>query len=62
MQKSKAGCSGRGIAEKALSIDQFGRPFEFMLPNRQRKYKTLCGSIMSIVMLLVIGFYSAYKY
>ena len=57
MQKS--GCEK--LSQNALKIDAFGRPFEFMLPNGTRKYKTLSGSIFTVILALIVTLYTAYK-
>ena len=56
----KSGCTK--FSEKALIIDSFGRPFEFFLPNGTKRYKTLSGSILTVVTLLIVLLYTAYKY
>ena len=57
MQKS--GCGKLG--EKALKVDAFGRPFEFVLPNGSRRYKTLAGAVLTVFLALVVALYTAYK-
>ena len=57
MQKSSCG----KLSQSALKIDAFGRPFEFMLPNGTRKYKTLLGSIFTVILALIVTLYTAYK-
>ena len=57
MQKS--GCGK--LSQNALKIDAFGRPFEFMLPNGTRRYKTLSGFILTIILALLVTLYTAYK-
>ena len=57
---SKSGCSK--VGEKALIIDSFGRPFEFLLPNGAKKYKSLVGSIMTLFTIIVVAVYSIYRW
>ena len=55
----RSGCAN--LSQKALKIDSFGRPFEFMLPNGSKRYKTLSGSILTVVLALLVTLYTAYK-
>ena len=55
----KSGCGN--LSEKALKIDAFGRPFEFILPNRTKRYKTLAGSILTVFLAILVILYTAYK-
>ena len=57
---NKSSCSK--VGEKALVIDSFGRPFEFMLPNGSKKYRSLVGSIMTLVTVMIVAVYSSYKW
>ena len=57
---TKSSCSKFG--EKALLIDSFGRPFEFMLPNGAKKYKSLVGSIATLVTVIIVALYAVYKW
>ena len=56
---SKSGC-GR-FSEKILKIDAFGRPFEFMLPNGTKRYKTLVGTILTVILTILVTLYTVYK-
>ena len=56
---SKSNCSK--VSEKALIIDSFGRPFEFMLPNGSKKYRSLLGSVLTLIIVLVVALYAVYK-
>ena len=55
----RSGCAN--LSQEALKIDSFGRPFEFMLPNGSKRYKTLSGSILTVVLALLVTLYTAYK-
>ena len=57
---SKSNCSK--VSEKALIIDSFGRPFEFMLPNGSKKYRSLLGSVLTLIIVLVVALYAVYKW
>ena len=57
---AKSGCGKLG--EKALMIDAYGRPFEFILPNGTRRYKTLLGSILTVITVIVAFIYTIYKF
>ena len=57
---AKSGCGKLG--EKALMIDAYGRPFEFILPNGARRYKTLVGSILTVITVIVAFLYTVYKF
>ena len=61
MTNCKSACRGSSISEKIIGIDQFGRPFEFVLPNGSRKYKSLCGAIMTLATLVIVTLYAVYK-
>ena len=56
---AKSGCGKLG--EKALKIDAFGRPFEFVLPNGTKRYKSLVGSLLTVFLALIVTLYTAYK-
>ena len=56
---AKSGCGKLG--EKALKIDAFGRPFEFVLPNGTKRYKSLVGSLLTVFLVLIVALYTAYK-
>lgn len=48
--------------DKALIIDSFGQPFTFMLPNGQKRYRSLVGAVMTLITILVVSLYAIYKY
>ena len=56
----KSSCSK--VGEKALIIDQFAKPFEFMLPNGSKKYRSLLGSVLTLVTVIIVALYSIYKW
>ena len=55
----KSGCSK--IVEKAIIIDKFGQPFRFVLPNGAKEYKSLIGSIMTLITVITVCLYGIYK-
>ena len=44
-----------------IKADIYGDKFEFLLPNDQKKYKSLLGTLMSIISILLILLYGIYK-
>ena len=50
------------VIEKALIIDAFGRPFYFILPNGAKEYKSLIGSIMTLMTIITVALYAVYKW
>lgn len=59
-QGGKGNC--RDLCQKALVIDTYGRPFLFMLPNHQQRYKSIVGSICTVFILSVVFIYAVYKF
>ena len=43
-------------------LDSYGRPFSFMLPNGQKRYKSLIGTILTVIAVTLVGFYAIYKW
>lgn len=60
MAKERGSCAS--FKTKALLIDSYGRPFSFMLPNGQKMYKSLIGSILTIVAVTIVALYAIYKW
>ena len=56
----KSGCGK--VMEKALIIDSFGRPFTFVLPNVAKEYKSLIGSILTMMTIITVALYGVYKW
>ena len=50
------------LSEKVLKIDAFGRPFQFVLPNGSKSYKSLSGAILTIILALLVALYAIYKF
>ena len=48
--------------QKVLVLDLYGRPFMFMLPNHQQKYKSIIGSLCTIFILSIVLVYAVYKF
>ena len=59
--ESKAGRGCNQLLEKALIFDIYGRPMEFMLPNRRKLYKSIVGSCCTILIISVVFSYAVYK-
>lgn len=47
--------------QKALIFDVYGRPMMFMLPNTQQRYKTIVGSLCTILTIGIVFVYAVYK-
>ena len=58
--QARGGCSS--FVNKSLLADVYGRPFLFMLPNHQQKYKSIVGSVCTIFAISVVLTYAIYKY
>ena len=52
---------GGGCTAKMYKFDLYGRPFMFMLPNHDQKYKSILGSMCTILVLFVVFVYAVYK-
>ena len=50
------------FTQKALVLDIYGRPFQFMLPNSKQKYKSIVGSICTIFVMTMVLIYAVYKF
>lgn len=50
-----------GCTQKVLKLDLYGRPFMFMLPNHEQRYKSIVGSLCTILVLFVVFVYAVYK-
>ena len=42
-------------------IDLYRRPFEFLMPDHMPAYRTFIGSFLSLLTVIILVFYSAYK-
>ena len=49
------------MQEKALHLDLYRRPFMFNLPDEASMYRTLLGSVLSVVTLLIMLGYAYLK-
>lgn len=56
---SKSGCGK--FSEKILKVDAFGSPFEFKLPNGTKRYKSLVGTILTVILAILVTLYTVYK-
>ena len=45
-----------------LAIDQFGQTFNFRIHHKFTSYKTVCGSILTILMLVPLIPFAIFKY
>lgn len=54
------GCSR--LTQRALILDSYGRPFLFMLPNHNQRYKSILGSMCTVFILSIVLIYAIYKY
>ena len=61
MPKKEKGSSCSSLLQKAMVIDMYGRPFYFMLPNKQQKYKSIVGSLCTVFILSIVLIYAIYK-
>ena len=57
---SKSSCSQ--VGEKALVMDSFGTSFIFLLPDGNKSYKSLLGTILTVLIVLTMAFYGVYKW
>ena len=46
----------------ALSIDQFGQTFNWRIHHKFTSYKTCCGFILTVLMLIPLIPFAIYKY
>ena len=46
---------------RTLSIDMYRRPFHLFLPDDQSRYRSFLGVILSIVTILLLSSYAAWK-
>ena len=61
-EKTDAKAAGGGnCAKNIMSLDLYGRPFVFMLPNKQQRYKSVVGSLLTVINLFIVFVYAIYK-
>ena len=58
--KGRGKCSN--LQEKALILDSFGQPFMFMLPNGQKRYRSLSGTVLTVLTIVFVSLYAIYKW
>ena len=49
------------VQEKALHLDLYRRPFMFNLPDKSTKYRTLLGSVLSVLTVAIMLGYAYLK-
>lgn len=49
------------FAEYFLKMDNFRQPFEFLLPDKQTRYRTCLGATLSILLTICIVVYGSWK-
>ena len=63
--KSMINTQRLGICEKGwqniLSFDLYKRPFAFLMPDHTERYRTFVGAMLSILTLIIVVAYGAYK-
>mmetsp|Transcript_4251 Transcript_4251/g.5291 ORF Transcript_4251/g.5291 Transcript_4251/m.5291 type:complete len:118 (+) Transcript_4251:34-387(+) len=47
--------------EKLLFLDIYPKPFYFLMPDSQPRYRSLLGSVLSVCTVLAIFSYAAFK-
>jgi hypothetical protein len=52
----------RQFKEVVKKLDMFGTPLELLTGDDTRKYRTLCGTVTTILSLTLILSYSVYKF
>lgn len=57
----ETGAVSGGCTQKILKFDLYGRPFMFMLPNHEQRYKSIVGSLCTILVLFIVFVYAVYK-
>ena len=50
-----------GFYEKLLYLDLYPKPFHFLLPDDQPRYRSLLGSVLSVCTILAIFSYATFK-
>ena len=50
------------VAQKAIIIDSFAKPFRFMLPGGTKEYKSLIGAIFTLITTFTVLGYAVYKW
>lgn len=49
------------LQQKFLFLDLYRRPFMFLLPDKMPMYRSLLGSVLSILTVVAIISYATYK-
>ena len=47
--------------QKVLAIDLYKQPFNFLMPDHRENYRSLLGSLLSVVTFALMISYAAYK-
>lgn len=59
LQEGEFSCGN--LEQKALAVDLFDQPFYFMMPDHRDRYRTILGSLLSILTFTLIIGYGTYK-
>ena len=49
------------LCKRLLIFDMYAKPFDLVLPDDTNVYKTLCGSILSLITITTIALYAVFK-
>ena len=55
---AKAGC----LKKSLINLDMYGQRFDFLLPDKEKQFKSVPGVIISILGLILILCYGVFKY
>ena len=50
-----------GCKRHVLLLDIYKKPFRLQLPDQDDQYRTLCGSLLSVITILLLFSYAIYK-
>ena len=56
----KSSCSR--LKDNMILLDAYGQPFNFMLPGKRKMYKSLVGTIMTLIAVTTVVGYAIYKW
>ena len=48
--------------QKILAIDLFKQPFSFLMPDHRENYRSIMGSLLSVLTFTLVLGYAAYKF
>ena len=60
-QRKSSGTSCGDLLEKFIIIDRFGEDLKFTLPGNRTEYKSLCGSLLTILVFILVAGYASFK-